>query len=321
MSMSVALSLIEQKKKEKDVENSEELKAEKEQYERCLKDKAKLFEIINRKEYQEKIDKIYLLMQFKVNNFTEGVNELIQVCDTKDRILLNLFDNKENDKVIQFCHKNEDPEGTFWIQALNYFSNIDNYTDSNKNDMIKYLKTVLLQLVKQEKYSPILAFKALKENPHIKIEDIKEFYQKAMQIEKESYDKDKAEFEDKYNKLQKVLGEINEMKTKSTMIKPNKCATCGAQISLPAAHFLCQHSYHIACLNANTNDDSNVMECPKCKIDMLNLSKRLQNADEERKNIPKFKEDLKQNKRKFEFMASKFGSGLFKLRDPKILTS
>ena len=113
----------------------------------------------------------------------------------------------------------------------------------------------------------------------------------------------------------------NEMKTKSTMIKPNKCATCGAQISLPAAHFLCQHSYHIACLNANTNDDSNVMECPKCKIDMLNLSKRLQNADEERKNIPKFKEDLKQNKRKFEFMASKFGSGLFKLRDPKILTS
>ena len=315
------LSEEEQKKKEKDVENSEELKAEKEQYERCLKDKAKLFEIINGKEYQEKIDKIYLLMQFKVNNFTEGVNELIQVCDTKDRILLNLFDNKENDKVIQFCQKNEDPEGTFWIQALNYFSNIDNYTDSNKNDMIKYLKTVLLQLVKQEKYSPILALKALKENPHIKIEDIKEFYQKAMQIEKESYDKDKAEFEDKYNKLQKVLGEINEMKTKSTMIKPNKCATCGAQISLPAAHFLCQHSYHIACLNANTNDDSNVMECPKCKIDMLNLSKRLQNADEERKNIPKFKEDLKQNKRKFEFMASKFGSGLFKLRDPKILTS
>ena len=322
-----------EEKEEKKEQIEEEKKKNDEDDKKSPIIKNSILEMIKNENIQDRLDKTYLLMQFKINNFTDGITFLTEITDLKDEILLNYFESKKFDKIISFCELYAKQDNNFWIQALKFFASEEAIENGKKEDIINYLNLILFKLLDNEKYSPALGLKTVKDSNIMTIENIKSFFEKAISIEKEGYDKDKKIFDDLFSQLNKVSDDLNEIKTKYTMIKPNKCQTCGAAISLPAAHFLCQHSYHIACLNANTNDDSNVRECPKCKNDMLPLIKRLLNAEEERKtiNIYKkegdekkasnpFKEALALEKRKFDFIASKFKSGIIKLGEPKIKT-
>lgn len=46
---------------------------------------------------------------------------------------------------------------------------------------------------------------------------------------------------------------------KPQVFQATRCAACGGQLSLPAVHFMCQHSFHERCLAESAED------CPNCR--------------------------------------------------------
>ena len=59
--------------------------------------------IIKNKKYQNKIDKNYVLMLFKMHNFTVGIVTLSEIMELRQELLQIYMDNHQYDKIINIC--------------------------------------------------------------------------------------------------------------------------------------------------------------------------------------------------------------------------
>jgi hypothetical protein len=59
--------------------------------------------IKNNKKYQNKIDKNYVLMLFKMHNFTVGIIALSEIMELRQELLSIYMDNHNYDKIINIC--------------------------------------------------------------------------------------------------------------------------------------------------------------------------------------------------------------------------
>ena len=56
-----------------------------------------------------------------------------------------------------------------------------------------------------------------------------------------------------------MQAEIAEIDRGPRVFQNSKCASCHGPLELPTVHFLCMHSFHVACLGDNDQ------ECLICK--------------------------------------------------------
>ena len=106
----------------------------------------------------------------------------------------------------------------------------------------------------------------------MKFETVKNFIVSSLSKEKKNLDSDKKEFETNFNKLEKINSELKEIKQKCKTFQQSKCAFCNKTLEPPAVYFLCPHSYHLLCLNAEVKDDMKDVQCPHC-LTSINSSK------------------------------------------------
>jgi hypothetical protein len=59
--------------------------------------------MIKNKKYQNKIDKNYILMLFKMHNFTDGIVTLSEIMELRQELLSIYMDNHKYDKIINIC--------------------------------------------------------------------------------------------------------------------------------------------------------------------------------------------------------------------------
>jgi len=59
--------------------------------------------LIKNKKYQSKIDKNYILMLFKMHNFTVGIVTLSEIMELRQELLSIYMDNHQYDKIINIC--------------------------------------------------------------------------------------------------------------------------------------------------------------------------------------------------------------------------
>jgi len=103
--------------------------------------------------------------------------------------------------------------------------------------------------------------------------------------------------------------EIDVLRSKSATFQGTKCHACNTSLTLPAIHFLCQHSFHMRCILDNDN------ECPKCapefrKVRDIKDSYRSSASQSEKLNDTFFKQ-LLEKQDPFEVIAEHFGRGIF----------
>lgn len=220
---------------------------------------------IKDKKYQNKIDKNYVLMLFKMHNFTNGIVTLSVIMELRQELLAIYMENHNYDKIINICENYGRGENNFWIQALNYFINIEGEQIEN------YIKIILNKVTENELLSPILVLEILKKKPNMKYETVKNFIISSLTKEKKNLDIDKKDFELNFNKLEKINSEVKEIKQKARVFSVSKCTFCNQTISLPAVYFLCNHSYHLLCLNAEMKDDMKDIQCPQCVTSKINI--------------------------------------------------
>jgi hypothetical protein len=142
---------------------------------------------------------------------------------------------------------------------LNYFINI-----TGGESIENYIKLILNKVSENELLSPILVLEILKKKPNMKYETVKNFVINSLSKEKKNLDNDKKDFENNFTKLEKINNEIKELKQKAKIFNVTKCAFCTHTLQPPVVYFLCGHSYHLLCLNAEVKDDMKDIQCPQC---------------------------------------------------------
>jgi len=62
-----------------------------------------IIQLIKNKKFQSKIDKNYVLMLFKMYNFTHGIITLSEILELRQELLSIYMDNQEFEKIINIC--------------------------------------------------------------------------------------------------------------------------------------------------------------------------------------------------------------------------
>ncbi len=214
--------------------------------------------LIKNKKYQNKIDRNYVLMLFKTHKFTVGIVTLSEIMELRQELLSIYMDNHQYNDIISICENYGRVENNFWIQALNFFINHEGEQIEN------YIKLILNKLCVNELLSPILVLEILKKKKNMKYETVKDFIVNSLGKEKKNLDADKKEFENNYTKLEKINTEVKEIKQKAKILNISKCALCNQTLQPPVVYFLCNHAYHLLCLNTDIKDDMKEAQCPQC---------------------------------------------------------
>lgn len=155
--------------------------------------------LLRNEKNQNIMDKNYLLMLFKIYNYTNGITELSEIMELKQELLQIYMENHNYDKIIDVCKRFGQFEINYWVQALNYFIGIS--TVGTKSFLDKYIKQILNEVSQNESISPLLLLEIVKKGKSVQFSTIKDVLIDFFRKNKEALNEDKKETEN--NSLKK----------------------------------------------------------------------------------------------------------------------
>jgi len=291
------------------------------------KNKDKIIEMIKDKRYVGKYDDQYLIMLFKNNKFFEGVEALSEFHKFNQELLSIYMDRKDYEKIINLCKTYGTKHTSFWWTSLDYFINKELRNKLNEeeiNILNKYLDEFLQKLLESGVMLSIEILDIINEkNNDMSLNILNNFLNKAIEKEYNSIEEQKNRYNDYDTKLNSIVNEITDLKTKAYIANLNKCSECGMPMNLPFVCFKCGHGFHNLCLGVNIGATDKV-SCRRCKDkknkvnDLLKNNKNFYNTIN---TLDKLQKELDNNKDKIDFIHKLYGKGLFNLgaiKDSKI---
>ena len=153
-------------------------------------------------------------------------------------------------EIPEVCLKYGKFDVDMWRQALVMLSQ----TKDEEN-----LKT-LIEYITQEDALPLLAVvQILRNQGFATMGMLKPLAQKTFRVRQAHIEKLQADYQALEDEVSRKEDEADDLVYKHFIAKSIRCAGCQEAIDLPAKHFLCGHSFHMACLG----DD--LTKCPVCK--------------------------------------------------------
>lgn len=271
----------------------------------------KIIEILKNKKYSPRYDQNYLLMLFKTHNYTNGIIAISEIMQLRQELLTIYMENHNFDKVMYICTNYGGMDNNFWVQALNYFIKIES------DNVVEYVKTILDNVIDNDIIPPILILDILKSKKDMTFEPIRYFINKIVDKEQKEIKKNESEFQANEEKEEKYNVELRELRTKASQFSVYKCAICNQPTSnlnvVPIVFYLCNHAYHMHCLNTEIRDDENSTEnpCPQCWNRSHQVTQRINQSKERANNNNEFRMELDSKQRKFDQVAKYLGMGLF----------
>ena len=268
--------------------------------------------LLRNEKYQTIMDKNYLLMLFKIYNYTNGITELSEIMELKQELLQIYMENHNYDKIIDVCKRYGQYEVNYWVQALNYFIGIT--TVGTKSFIEKYIKQILNEVSKNESISPLLLLEIIKKGQNVPFATVKEILINFFKRNKDALMEDKREAESNALKLQKLEQEQKELQQKAKTFASVKCSTCGNTLNVPFVYFMCSHACHVQCLSGDEYDE---IYCNVCKMKKTQLEMRINQSKELANDHNSFFTDLKNKQKKFDLVAKYMGKGIFDMTKDK----
>jgi hypothetical protein len=230
---------------------------------------SKILQLIKHKKYQHKIDKEYILMLFKMHHFKQGIIVLSELMELRNELLSIYMETYDFEKIIQICENFGRKKPSYYYQALNFF--ITNYDGGVVYE--NYIKHLLEKILQYEVMPSVLVLEILKKNESLKYSVVKDYLMESITKEGRKYEESKKITDLNKCKIQKIENEIKETIQKAKTFNMSKCSSCTMSLTPPAIYFLCNHAYHINCINANTKDDDlEKASCPECYSSILILN-------------------------------------------------
>ena len=79
--------------------------------------------------------------------------------------------------------------------------------------------------------------------------------------------KSKKKVDDNMKEIDKMQGEIVEIRTQAKTFVSKECSQCKKKLALPSIHFMCGHTYHDFCIEGEGR-----RKCIKCQSGKSNVS-------------------------------------------------
>ena len=268
--------------------------------------------------YENKIDKNYLLMLFKLSGFFEGVAELSKMMKLEQDLLQLYMEKKDYKMINEACkesmqgNKIKDKKVNYWLQALQFYLEIAN--KSNVKILNEYIIEVLDNLSKQEEFSPINLLDILQKsvndkNKIIEIKAIRKFFKDWIKQKRDSLKEDQFETDENYKKIEQYDKNMKDMQMSAKTLKNYNCVSCKGSLETPFVYFICGHGYHQSCLD----EDNGRFECSFCKDNKRKIIDKIEDGERLAKEPEKYKEELDNEKHgnKFDVFANYLGKGIF----------
>ena len=102
------------------------------------------------------------------------------------------------------------------------------------------------------------------------------------------------------DKIKSMRTEIKDLKTQAKNFNPKKCDGCQNPLSLPTIHFMCGHTFHDQCIEA---ENGQTRYCTTCYGDFKDVIEKKERFDEDAKDPQQFQRDIQNNAKKFHVIA------------------
>lgn len=275
-----------------------------------------IMSLIKNKVVNEKVDKNYLLLLFKFNNFKEGVIELAKCLDSEQEILSIYMQDCEFEKIKDMCDNYSVKDKNIWVQAFFYFVQFNPI-----ETVFAHIKYSLNKIVKDNLISPLIVIDTLRKRKNIPVDVYREYMIQSLKERHSEMKSDKEAFDKTYSNVRTITKELQSLKTKPSTFNCQQCAICKEGFSqalngsTPVSKiviYLCKHTFHPLCLNNqgrfevmdHTNEEK---KCPICNYKLDQIKQRIAMTNENSVDHNSFFRQLQSKTNKFDFIAKNIG--------------
>ena len=253
-------------------------------------------ELLKKSDATYDLDHALVLVQ--LHNFSAGILYLYEKSELFQQILLYHMEQQDPKSVMETCIRNCTRDVNLWVQALSFFASKEEYKP--------WVGEALKNIEKDQLLPPLLVMQTLAESPFATLNDIKPFIVKHLQEENEQIAKDETLVRQYRENTAKMREQIKELQTTAKIFQVMKCSLCKRGLTLPAVHFLCQHSFHREC-----HQEEYENECQICAKENRKVLDYIQKQGEQTNLHENFHAQLQRSADGFSVVADYFGRGVF----------
>eukprot|EP00808_Paulinella_micropora_P031042 g83159.t1 len=243
-------------------------------------------------------DANHALVLCKMYNFERGILYLYGKLKLYDAVVQHHMERNQYKKIIKACENYGKQDQSLWIRALTFFA-------AKEDSCEIYIQQVLETIEKRSLLPPLQVVQILSRNPKKTLSVVKDYIIQVLQHENEITAADRLDIARYREQTAEMRAEIKQLKSRATTFQGIKCDWCTSGLSLPAVHFLCQHSFHQRCIV-----DSDRI-CPKCAPEFRKVKEIQEGMRRESGQHDTFFKKIKESQDSFAIVADYFGRGIF----------
>lgn len=243
-------------------------------------------------------DTDHALMLARTCNFQDGILYLYQKTGLYREIITYYIDINNIEMIMESCRRFSNQEPSVWIQALIYCA--------SHEECKERISEVLKHIEEQHLLQPLVVVQLLASNRYATLADIKDYIVRHLEEQNDSISKSEGQIKEYGESTNQMKDEISQLQRKARVYQVRKCNQCNRGLTLPAVHFLCQHSYHQTCL-----EDEYENECPTCARENRKVLDIIQRQEQSTDLHETFHAQLGRAPDGFSVVADYFGRGVF----------
>jgi hypothetical protein len=244
-----------------------------------------------------KYDADHALVLCKMYKFERGITYLYEKQKLYHEIVQYHMEHSQMNGIIQACNRHGDKVPNLWVQALSYFA-------AQAEPCEEQIQQVLRAIKERKLLPPLMILQILSQNPNKQLSVVKDYIIHSLQEENDLIKADQEEIQRFQMETQTMREEIQRLHTQPITFQGLKCHQCTSGLSLPAVHFLCNHSFHQRCVVDSEQ------ECPKCAPQYRQVRGIRESMKSASTQHDRFFKALEEEQDGFSVVADYFGRGL-----------
>ncbi|EHK98935.1 putative Vacuolar protein sorting-associated protein 11 like protein [Glarea lozoyensis 74030] len=208
---------------------------------------------------RDKIDLYTTLFEMFLHKSNEKRGEHRDEWEAKAKKLI-----EDTRGAIKALRKYGPDEPQLYPAALAYFTSDPRILEEAGDE----LDIVLKKIDDDGLMAPLQVIQTLSTNAVATMGMIKTYLQATIDRERKEINSNRRLITSYRTETLEKRAEIQDLTTKPQTFNATRCSFCGSQLSLPAVHFMCKHSFHATCINVQDNGEGGVEgDCTVCRKD------------------------------------------------------
>ncbi|CAG8983306.1 hypothetical protein HYALB_00007434 [Hymenoscyphus albidus] len=208
------------------------------------------------------IDTSNVLLLSHLSDFKDGTTLVREQAGLRFDIFRSYTSAKDTRGAIKALRKYGPEEPQLYPAALAYFTSDPRVLEEAGGE----LDIVLKKIDDDGLMAPLQVIQTLSTNAVATMGMIKPYLQQTIERERREISNNRKLITSYRTETIQKREEIQDLTTKPQTFNNTRCSFCGSQLSLPAVHFMCKHSFHQTCINVQIGEDGEVDgDCTVCR--------------------------------------------------------